>query len=205
LDISIDAEVFCLDEHCGTSTYVVLNPVTDRVTHLVVRETNLPHIERLVPVDMILASTPSRIRLRCTRAEMEKMEPFMETDFLRSDQVEYSLPYEYPYVLWPYVESNSGYYIETCESVPAGELAVRRGASVVATDGRVGEVSEFLVDPKNDRITHLVLKEGNMWNEQDITIPVSEIEGIEENAVCLKIDRWHVSNLPKVPIRRKWS
>ena len=200
MDISVDADVFCQGEHCGVSTYIVLNPVTDKVTHVVVRETNLPRIERLVPVEEIVESTPTRIRLRCTRAELEKIEPFIETDFVRSDQLEYSLPYDYPYVLWPYVESQPNFYIEKCESVPAGELAVRRGASVKATDGRVGEVDEFLINPRNDRITHLVLKEGNLWNEKDITIPVSEIKDIEENTVCLKIDKWEVNSLPKVPI-----
>jgi sporulation protein YlmC with PRC-barrel domain len=86
---------------------------------------------------------------------------------------------------------------------PAGELAVRQGARVEATDGRVGRVDEFLMDPQNDHITHLVLREGHLWGQKEVTIPVSEIERIEEDVVHLKIDKRKIEALPAVPVQRK--
>jgi sporulation protein YlmC with PRC-barrel domain len=89
------------------------------------------------------------------------------------------------------------------EHVPAGELAIRRGARVEAADGHVGRVDEFLVDPANGHITHLVLREGHLWGQKDVTVPVSQIERIEEDTVYLKLDKHSIGALPTIPIRRR--
>jgi sporulation protein YlmC with PRC-barrel domain len=208
MDIPIDAEVYCMDGLSGRSTYVVLNPVTDTVTHFIVEETTLPNIERLVPIEKIKQSDHERIDLNCTRSELEKMESFIETDFLRSSTNEYSVPFDYPtttpLLIWPYLELPNEVTILRLEHIPPSELAVRRGASVKATDGHVGEVDEFVVNKENGHITHLVLKEGHMWGEKDIAIPVSEIDRIEENAVFLKIDKSMIGSLPVIPVKRRW-
>ena len=57
--------------------------------------------------------------------------------------------------------------------IPPGELAVRRGTRVEATDGYVGKVDEFVVNPDNGHITHLVMREGHLWGKKDVTIPLS--------------------------------
>jgi uncharacterized protein YrrD len=91
------------------------------------------------------------------------------------------------------------------EHIPAGEIAIRRGTPVEATDGQVGKVDEFLVDPENDIITHLVLREGHLWGKKDVTIPVSEIDRLGEEAVYLKLDKEAIEELPTIPVRRKWK
>ena len=69
----------------------------------------------------------------------------------------------------------------------------------------MGKVDEFLVDPQNDNISHLVLREGHLWGQQDVTIPVSEIDKITEDAVYLKLDKNDITTLPTVPVKRKWK
>ena len=91
------------------------------------------------------------------------------------------------------------------ERIPTGEVVIRRGTAVRATDGQVGKVDEFLVDPENDAITHLVLREGHLWGEKDVTIPVSEIDKITENSVYLKLDKQDIESLPTVPVKRRWK
>ena len=88
------------------------------------------------------------------------------------------------------------------ERIPPGELAVRRGARVEATDGHAGRVDEFLVHPTDGHITHLVLREGHLWGKKDVSIPVSQIDHIQEDAVYLKLDKHSVEALPSIPIRR---
>jgi hypothetical protein len=66
-------------------------------------------------------------------------------------------------------------------------------------------VDEFLVDPENDVITHLVLREGHLWGKKDVTIPVSEIKKIAEEAVYLKLDKKAIESLPTIPVNRKWK
>jgi uncharacterized protein YrrD len=205
MDIPINVDVLCAGETCGRSTYLIINPVNERVTHLVVAEEAFPNIERLVPVDTILASTPNSIQLRCSQTDLSEMNAFEETDFIEAGQLESSLPYSVPYQVWPYAMYDAMPMPFEHEHIPAGEVAIRRGTPVKATDGQVGKVDEFLVGPENDVITHLVLREGHLWGKKDITIPISEIDNIAEEAVYLKLDKKAIEALPAVPVKRKWK
>jgi hypothetical protein len=209
MDIPINAKVICTNGPCGRSTYIVLDPIKEDITHFVVEESNLPNIERLVPIENIAKSSHDEIHLTCTREELSKMDPFVETDFLRSDEIEYSVPFEYPYsvpfLVWPYIGLPDDVRIIELEHVPPSELAVRRGASVNASDGFVGEVDEFVVDPKNGHITHLIMRRGPRWGKKDVTIPVSKIDHISENSVHLKMDMLSITLLPSIPLKRRWQ
>jgi SAM-dependent methyltransferase/sporulation protein YlmC with PRC-barrel domain len=202
MDIPIQADVQCSDGLGGRSTAVILHPISRRVTHIVVSEKRYPHTERLVPVDLVIDSTPEKIRLRCTEEELLAMDPFIETEFVAGTEPHavYSLE---EYRLWPYVlpDPEMGMVVEH-EKVPPGELAVRRGAHVEATDGRVGRVDEFLLEPASMHVTHLVLREGHLWGQKEVAIPISEIDRIEEDIVYLKLDKRGVQELPAVPVRR---
>jgi sporulation protein YlmC with PRC-barrel domain len=202
MEIPVNAEVHCADGLCGHSTHIVLKPRTDEVTHIVVKEKHFPHTERLVPMGMVTETTTSVIRLSCTADELARMQPFLQTDYV---QVEIPHYVGGPYMMEPYYFPETEQLAVEHESIPSSELAVRRGARVEATDGHVGKVDEFLVDPKSEYITHLVLREGHLWGQKDVTIPVSEIDRIEEGTVYLKLDRKHVEALPTIPVRRRYS
>ena len=205
MDIPINVEVLCAGEVCGRSTSLVINPVNEQVTHLVVSERAFPNIERLVPVNNILASTPNSIQLRCSQADLSGMQAFQETDFIEAGRMESALPFGVPYQVWPYSMYDAMPVSLEHEHIPAGEVAIHRGTPVKATDGQVGKVDEFLVDPQNNGISHLVLREGHLWGKQDVTIPVSEIDKITEDAVYLKLDKKDIAALPTLPVKRKWK
>jgi hypothetical protein len=184
---------------------LIVNPINERVTHLVVIENDFPYIERLVSVETILASSPNSIQLRCNKAKLSEMEPFEETDFISAGQLDSALPYTAPYLIWPYSMYDAAPMPLEHERIPAGEVVIRRGTPVKATDGQVGKVDEFLVDPVNDVITHLVLREGHLWGKRDVTIPVSKMDRIVDDAVYLKLKKKAIAALPAVPVRRKWK
>jgi hypothetical protein len=73
---------------------------------------------------------------------------------------------------------------------------------VNASDGCVRRVDEFLVNPANEHITHLVLRKAHLWGQEDVTILVSEIARIEEDTVPLKLDKQQIEALPAIPVRR---
>ena len=200
MDIPINAYVRCTDVLFGRSTCLIINPRTEQVTHLVVEETQFPHSQRLVPIDQVVEATPHLIQLSCTSRELEGMESFVETEFVETPIPDFMGGY---YMAWPYVMPEPMLTPIEHEQIPPGELTIRRGARVEATDGHVGRVDEFLVDPANGHITHLVLREGHLWGQKDVTIPVSQIDRIEENTVYLKLDRRSIGALPAIPIRRE--
>jgi CheY-like chemotaxis protein len=202
IDIPLDANVFCEGASCGTSVALVMNPVTQEVTHMVVRERHAPHRERLVPASVVGETTPEKMELSCSAAELAAMEPFVETHFVKVTVPRYrnvggmlAFPYSIPD---PQVETVTTHR----DRVPPGEMAVRRGAEVHATDGRIGRVDEFLVDPTNCHITHLVLREGHLWARKEISIPISEIKFMSEQEVHLSLSKAQVEQLPEIAIHR---
>ncbi|MFN2176318.1 MAG: PRC-barrel domain-containing protein [Anaerolineales bacterium] len=180
--------------------------MTENVTHFVVEESNPPNIEHLVPINEIQESNHQKIYLRCSLSEFKKMEPFIETDFIGSDIKEYSLPFDYPpetpLMIWPFLSLPEEFTKIRLENIPLSELAIRRGADVHATDGYVGKVDEFIVNPENGHITHLILRKGHLWGEKEVTIPVSEIDRINENDVFLKMDKKLIASLRAVQLKR---
>ncbi len=74
---------------------------------------------------------------------------------------------------------------------------------MVASDGLIGHVDEFLIDPANQQITHLILREGHFWGQKEVTIPVIQIERIEEDTVYLKLSKEEIEKLPKTPMPKK--
>jgi sporulation protein YlmC with PRC-barrel domain len=210
INIPVDASVECVDGVCGVSTHVIINPVTKKVTHFVVKQKESPHIQRMVPVEWVAQTTSNLIQLECTKDRLGHQDKFVNTEYIKlepSDMPTYEMPSFTGgiYLYWPYSVPESQRYITVeHEHVPQGELAVQRGAHVEAADGHVGQVDEFLVDPRDEQITHLIMREGHLWGQKDVSIPVSAIDHIEEDAVHLKLNKSEIEALPAIPIRR-WS
>jgi sporulation protein YlmC with PRC-barrel domain len=165
------------------------------------KEKWFPHVERLVPMELVTESAPHLIHLRCTTKDLAELDSFTETKFIQSEDPYHIYDME-DYRMWPYVLPEDEMMPIEYERVPHGELAIHRGAHVRAKDGHVGRVDEFLVNVADGHITHLVLREGHLWGQKDVTIPVSAIERIEEDAVHLKLDKATVGALPGIPVRR---
>ncbi len=197
IDLPMKAEVHCSDGMAGFSTYVIGNPINNQVTHLVVKNLRPPFPEYLVPVGEVVETTPHQIKLKCTRNEMEKMEPFVYEEYLRI---------EYPaYLCSPYALPVQPYEEVTYESVkhhniPQGEVSVWRGAKVEATDGTIGQVDELLINAANMQVTHLVLRERHIFGHREISIPVSQIIHVCNNTIYLKLDRQSIEEMPTTSI-----
>lgn len=199
MDLPLNVDVHCTDGLCGRSTYIIFNPATEQVTHIVVMEQK-SQTERIVPVRWIKETTPELILLDRTRADVAARDPLNQTDFIKRDVPHYASDPKLT-LLWPYVVPAQQIVSEVYQQLPYGELAIRRGTRVRATDGRIGKVDEFLVDPDTSHITHLVLREGLPWDAKQITVPISEIDRIEEDIVHLKLDKQSVKALPSIPLR----
>lgn len=202
MGIPVDAGVDCSDGFAGYCRYVVINPVVCQVTHIVVEEKDYPYYARLVPLDQVQETTRQLIRLRCTARELAEQKVFIDTEFVSASQP-YLAYTPGEYALWPYVPGLSvpPMSIEH-EQIPPGELSIQRGNQVLATDGPVGRVDEFLVAPRTGNITHLVLREGHWWGQRDVTIPVAQIDHLEADTVTLKLDKQAIDALPAVPVGR---
>jgi hypothetical protein len=193
----IHADVYCSDGLCGHSALVVISPATHVVTHLVVVDKGFLGDEHLVPVGQVVETNADRIQLGCAAADLKAMRPF-----LRGEHVPGEVPFigydPGEYTLWPSALPDKGMLLADHDHVPPGNVAIRRGATVIAADGPVGRVDEFVVDPSNEQITHLVLRQGHLWGQRTISIPVTQIERMDEEAVTLKLTKAAIAALPAI-------
>jgi hypothetical protein len=210
MEIPLQAHVECTDGVCGLSVYILINPLVDEVTNLVVRET-LSNTEYIVPVDVVSATIADTIQLRCSKAELEKMTPFVQTEFIQEKVLDYAgyrggISGIGSYFYMPYVTSEIRIPVsEEHQQIPSGELAVHRGTRVEATDGYVGKVDEFVVNPENGHITYLVMREGHLWGKKNVIIPLSAMDDTGDDTLFLNIDKHQIESLPTFPVHRLWA
>jgi len=206
--ITIGAEASCTDGPCGEVRRVVVDPVAREVTHLAIEPKGRQGLSRLVPLDLVEVSG-GEIRLRCTLAEFEQLDPAEETQFLPGTRgyAEYG-PEQV--LSWPYASLAGDPSIEgdavtgfsetvTFDTVPLGEVEVRRGEPVHATDGQIGHVEGLVIDPGNYHVTHVLLQEGHLWGRKEVAIPIGSVTSVEDG-IRLSITKADVQDLPPVNI-----
>ncbi len=211
MEIPLQAQVECSDGICGRSVCVLINPILNQVTCLVVKLDAFPNTEHIVPVIFLNETIVDTVRLSCSRAELEKMAPFIKTEFVEEKVLDYAgyqggASETGPRYLMPYVTSDVS--VQTLVDhlqIPPGDLAVRRGTRVEALDGYAGLVDEFVINPENSHITYLVMREGHLWGDKNVIIPLSAMGDVRDNAVFLNIDKHQIEALPTFPLHRRWS
>jgi sporulation protein YlmC with PRC-barrel domain len=204
MEIPINAQVECTDGGYGHSVYVLINPVVNQVTNLVVKEDSSPNTVYIVPVNLVKETISDKIRLVCSKAEMQKMDPFIKKAFIGEEVPDKSYGHNAgmgPFFRFPYVTADRTVY-EPVENQhnPPQELTVHRGTRVEAMDGYVGKLDEFVINPDNGQITHLVMREGHLWGQKEVTIPVSLIDHYQDKTVYLKLNKKSIEALAGIPI-----
>jgi sporulation protein YlmC with PRC-barrel domain len=86
------------------------------------------------------------------------------------------------------------------DRVPAGEVEVRRGEHVHATDGAIGRVQGLVMDPSDHQVTHVLLAEGHLWGHKTVAIPISAVERIDDGVVRISLTKDEVRDLPPVDV-----
>ncbi|MCA1217505.1 PRC-barrel domain-containing protein [Streptomyces sp. 8L] len=184
---TIGSEVRCADGKCGSVKRVVIDPIARCVTHLVVAPGGGE--ERLVPVSL-LDSEADGIELSCGRDEFEALESAEEDLFLPGGAND--LGYDPAETMrWPYFGPGIALAggmnplpltlgeagVPTArERVPAGEVQIRRGDPVRASDGEAGRVHGLVVDDGDHTVTHVLLGEGHLWGRKTVAVPIADVE-----------------------------
>ena len=88
------------------------------------------------------------------------------------------------------------------ESVPLGEVEIRRGEHVHAPDGAIGRVQGLVVDPADQHVTHVLLQEGHLWGAKDVAIPISAVTGIDGAGVHVSTSKHAIADLPAIELAR---
>ena len=202
---TIGAAAECSDGPCGAVSRVVVDPVARELTHLVVEPEHRSGLGRLVPIDKVEAGTGD-VRLRYTLDEFEKLPTAEETDFLPGGSG-YDAYEAHEAYYWPYFGLEGGAdprlalasAVETRDMLPPGEIGVRRGEAVHATDGEIGKVEGLVVDSAKGHVTHVLLQEGHLWGRKQVAIPIDTVERIDEG-ITVNLSKHEIEALPAVGV-----
>ena len=205
-EFTIGSDVSCSDGACGELRRVVVDPIARALTHLVVEAKHGQGMGHLVPVDLV-SSAGAEIHLRCTVAQFEALDDAEETQFLpgASEQWGYGQDQmlSHPYYGLGMGGMGMGMGVGPqpiiFDRVPVGEVEVRRGEHVQATDGPIGKVQGLVVDPSDHHVTHVLLDEGHLCGKKRVAIPIGAVSGVDDG-VKLNLTKDEVRDLPEVDL-----
>jgi len=205
-ELRVGATVDGTDGALGELVALIVDPVHQAVTHLVV-SSSLIEPRTLVPVTMVTDASPDAVAVDLDLAGFAEQTMFDEPDFKSPEEAwamdELALS-PGTYYLEPFASPLDGVSLSGHERIPRGEVAARRGMEVLSSDGtKVGHVDEFLVDPADGHITHVVLRQGHaLRHDDDVVIPVGSATRFEDGRVILDLDLPAVAALEKIPVHR---
>jgi uncharacterized protein YrrD len=208
------AEVYTsTGDKAGDIERVVVDPLTDEITHVVVRKGFLFPDDRVIPTDLIYSATENRVVLKDVE-DIKELPVFEQIHYIRADQVSkdtastqagYIPPfYWYPrtgmmwwgsvrYPLYP----APPYVARINRSIPEGTVPLKEGAKVITSDGEtVGDIESVFVEPDHDRATHLQISKGLFFKENKV-VPTSWITIVLEDEVHLGVSSDLIENLPE--------
>ena len=189
--LTIGADVACTDGIGGKVSRLVIDPRAATVTHLVANDRQFQ--ERLVPLNLVDVDATGKIRLRCAIAEFEKLHPASETVPLQDNDTDPDNSFTpFPQVSKLLLDPPSATY----DTLPAGEVAVRGGDHVHATDGSIGQVQGLVIDSASHQVTHVLLQEGHVFGRKGVAVPIGAVAGVNENGIQLSITKQQVKDLP---------
>jgi hypothetical protein len=158
---TIGGHVEATDGRCGQVVRVIVDPVAEALTHLVVAPRHHEDLARLVPVDLVVSVEDDVIRLNCTKNEFEQLDSAEDVTF--------------PDAPTPGgIGMPLGHHPKPMFSdrVPAGAVEIHHGDAVHARDGWIGAVQGLVIDPVDHHVTHVILQEGHVWGRKQIAIPI---------------------------------
>jgi hypothetical protein len=212
-EFTIGSGVSCSDGVCGNLKRVVIDPIARVLTHLVVEPKHGREKGRLVPIALV-SSTTQGVLLACTRADFDKLEQAEETQLLPAGVGQWGYGHD-EMLSWPYyglggaaalgmggsvmMRDPDRPLVVTSDRVPLGEVEVRRGQNVFATDGAIGRIQGLVIHPGDHCVTHVLLDQGHLWGQKRVAVPISAVKDAADG-VRLNLTKDEVRDLPSVEL-----
>ena len=203
MEIPLKISVQCTDGLAGQVKCVMVNPVSQQLTHMVVEERGFPHLKRLVPLELIKNGNSGHIQLSCTTPQLATLRPFLEMEYPRNGALYFSFEAD-KFHSWPYESSIQMPVPPQLEQISPEELAIHQDSPVETLNGRIGKVKAFLVNPTNKELTAIAIQAGYFWQKQDVTLPISQVDHFEKDLVFLKLDKQHLKRLAAIQAQRSY-
>ncbi len=204
-EFRVGAMVRSSTSELGRVDALVIDPISGVVTHLVVSHEPLSR-RVLVPLASVTDASAETIQVDLTDDAFEACALFDEPAYNEPAEgfEAPAVPYDPgAYFLEPFASPLDGWALADHERIPLGEVTIRRGDEVYSSDAiKVGHVDEFLVDPADGHVTHVVLREGHaLRHDDDVVVPIAG-GTFDEGRVVLGIDLASLHELERIRVKR---
>ena len=206
MKLELGGVVACSDGPFGELADVVVDPVSRRVTHLVVQPHHRHDQARLVAIDRVRAADEG-LTLDCSIADVEALDPVHESAYLRVGEFPVADPgWEVgtqDVLALPVYQEMDGmgtvidpdpHVMFNYDRIPEHEVEIRRSSGVMSADGHhLGHVEGFLVGA--GQTADIVLERGHLWGRREIVIPAAAVERVQNDSITLSLTKQQVGAL----------
>jgi hypothetical protein len=211
----IGAEVLASDGKVGELIRVIIDPVAQALAHLVVAPKHQQALGRLVPVELAEVDG-DQIRLSCTTVEFNELNPAEDIHVVPPGGSMFGYGSSQAFS-WPYYGLGLGGGIGAAgmgggliglhdppapiatDQIPLGEVQVRRGDKVHASDGWIGSVQGLVINPETHHVTHVLLQEGHLWGHKQVAVPIGTVSR-EDDEIRVELTKQQVEDLPAITL-----
>jgi len=187
ITISKDMTLYTTDgEKIGSVSQIVVDPLTDDVTHVVVRKGLLFTTDKVIDVHLIHPDSEGR---PVVAAAADDIPDFTEEHFLalgdrREAPIAPPLAYFGAYATETPLSAGA-YRTVVARNIPERAAAIEIGADVISRDGEMVGALQQLVLADSGQATHVVVD-----SPDDVTraIPVTWIDTVEQDSLRLGVD-----------------
>lgn len=213
MKIPLKAKVICKDGEYGSIKELLIDPVKEKATHVVV-ENKHNNLQVILPIEDVDYSSDTVINLDFTAGEIDKYPAFLVHEFVKVPNIDQDALYwgvdpvmTHTYTMFPYVMHEGNASVEVSrEVIPKGEMKVKKGMTVLDNSGKkVGKIDEFIVERESEHITHIVMRTGHVFGKKEVAVPSISIEKYGDENINLTIDQEEINSLPEVVIKRTWE
>jgi hypothetical protein len=178
---------------------IVLEPLSRRVTHLVVRPHDPLAQARLVPYELVRGDTPSgQLTLGCTVQEAHGLEsvravshtsldqaPVEEADWEVGVQDVQPVPHYDAGAFVDYGPTAELEVVRVYDRIPKGHVEVRRESTVTTGDGRIAGALEGM-GCQGAALSELILGRGHLWWKRQVIVPVEDVATVETDEIVIR-------------------
>jgi sporulation protein YlmC with PRC-barrel domain len=211
--LDLGCDVRCTDAVFGELADVIVDPISRRVTHLVVAPRDDRARARLVSIGRARPADDG-LALDHSVAEVEALEPLRETAYLRAGErvvadPDWDVGAEDVLALPIYQELDGmgtaidpdPHVVVSYDRIPKHEVEIRRSSAVLSADGHhVGHVEGFLIG--SGEMADIVLERGHLWGRREVVIPASAVERVRNDSITLTLTKEQVGQLDARHVHR---
>jgi len=192
-----NADVSSTDGEFGVLTDIVVDPIDNTLTHLVVTPIGVHRQPRLIPL-WLVTEDRGNIHVELDSAHVRQLQRALPGDFIRSNApdidtehtVRFKTALRHPYFELPAPDGGPS------EGVAKAEWEIRSDSDVVSCNDRhLGRIVGFLVD--DDQVWGIIVRSGLAGFQHDVIVGVDSIAEVLDHMVLLDLDRHQFRRLPR--------